>query len=171
MNSVTPVARFRSTLDRALGILHTVIPAILVVVAFGTITYAVLARHLFDRPLATANEIAQLASVWIVMLGCGLAVRRGTMIVIGVTPPRFEDRFGSRLEPFRRAVHLIVLLGIAYPCLLMLTKTTQEYEALGISRGWGVAALPVGFLLVALVLLTMPRSPGPDRLPAETVAE
>lgn len=151
------MTRIRSGADKALGIFHTMIPVLLVVGAFGTISYAVLARHFLHQPLGAANEIAQIASVWIVMLGCGLAIRRSSMIVIGVTPPRFEARFSGHLEIPRRIVHILVLVGLAYPSLQMLLKTTQEYDFLGVSRMWGVAALPAGFVLAALVLVIMPR--------------
>lgn len=142
-----------SRIDALLNVFYSVLPSVVMVVAFGVIVYAVVARHFLDQPFAGANEIAQLCAVWIVMLGCARAVHNDAMIVVGILPARVEERVQRPLTMPRLVVYLATLAGITWPSLVMLGKTTQEFEALGISKVWGVAALPSGFILVFLTLL------------------
>lgn len=133
--------------------MHTVIPSLLLVVAFAVISYAVIVRHFFEGSFATANEIAQLSAVWLVMLGAARAVRNDTMIVVGMLPGSLERRFGPVLRWPRAVVYLGVLVVITWPSIIMLAKTTQQYDALAITKAWGVAAMPIGFALMGLALL------------------
>lgn len=140
-------------LDLALGLLHTAFPSVLLVTAFVVISYAVIVRHFFQGSFATANEIAQLCAVWLVMLGAARAVRKDTMIVVGLVPGAVEKRIERPLRWPRLVIYLVVLVAITWPSAVMLTKTTQHYDALAISKGWGVAAMPIGFALMTVVLI------------------
>lgn len=102
---------------------------------------------------AWIEEACLFALAWVVFLGLGLALERGRHIAMSTLV--------ERLAPgTRRGVRLAVdLTGLAFSLYvaklalditLFVVRSGQESPTLEVSMGWLYAAMPVGFVLLAL---------------------
>lgn len=115
------------------------------VVAVGSSFWQVLGRFVFQAPSVWSEALTRLALVWMVLLGCSVALRHGAFVAIDLA----KDLTSGRV---RRTIELITLLS----CLTMFTTLLwygwsmavrvrfQEMAGLEISMSWGYSALPIG---------------------------
>jgi len=119
---------------------------------------------------AWIEEACLFALAWVVFLGLGLALERGRHIVMTSLLERFAPGV-------RRPVKLVIdLTGLAFSLYvaklalditLFVVKSGQASPTLDVSMGWLYAAMPVGFVLLALrYALEIPDGQG--RLAART---
>ena len=137
-------------LDRALDLAL----ALPVVAASAAIFAQVVFRYGFNRPLVSADEFAVLVFAWMTFVGAAVVQRSDSHITI--------DTF-TRLLPARVQLALHVLQSLAILALLALLfwqglalsqrMLRIEYPAMGISRAWLYATLPVATPLMALYVL------------------
>jgi len=113
---------------------------------------------------AWIEEACLFSLAWVVFLGLGLALERGRHIAMTSLLARFAPR------P-RRAVKLAIdLTGAAFSLYiaklalditLFVVRSGQSSPTLDISMGWLYAAMPAGFVLLALrYLLELPAAEG-----------
>ena len=139
-------AVFDRTLDGAL--------ALTVLVASVTIFAQVLLRYVFNRPIAWADEFAVLVFAWMIFIGAAVVQRTDSHIAM--------DTF-VRLLPARaqftayllRVGAIACVLGVLFVEGLALSERFSglEYPAMGISRGYLYATLPVCVPLIAIYLV------------------
>ncbi|OGA73306.1 MAG: hypothetical protein A3G81_03700 [Betaproteobacteria bacterium RIFCSPLOWO2_12_FULL_65_14] len=121
---------------------------------------------------AWIEELCLFSLAWVVFLGLGLALERGRHIAM----TSLLERFAPRL---RRAVKLAVDLAgtlfslyiakLALDITLFVVRSGQSSPTLDVSMGWLYAAMPVGFVLLALrYVLELPAAQG--RLAARAAA-
>ena len=114
------------------------------------ITLEVVSRYVFSFSIFFVNASARLLLVWFFMLGAGLALRHGAHVGF--------ELLVSRLAPARRRP--VLLAGYALSLLFFVQMIwsgaysirpalAQVEPGLGISLVWIVAAIPVGFVLLA----------------------
>jgi C4-dicarboxylate transporter DctQ subunit len=102
---------------------------------------------------AWIEEACLFALAWVVFLGLGLALERGRHIVMTSLLARFAPGL-------RRGVKLAIdLAGLAFSLYIaklalditvLVVRSGQSSPTLDISMGWLYAAMPVGFVLLAL---------------------
>jgi C4-dicarboxylate transporter, DctQ subunit len=102
---------------------------------------------------AWIEEACLFSLAWVVFLGLGLALERGHHIALTSLLVRFAPRL-------RRAVKLaldltgvlfsLYIAKLALDITLFVVRSGQSSPTLDISMGWLYAAMPVGFVLLAL---------------------
>ena len=114
------------------------------------ITLEVVSRYVFSFSIFFVNASARLLLVWFFMLGAGLALRHGAHVGF--------ELLVSRLAPARRrpvllagyALSLVFFVQMIWSGAYSIRPALAQVEpGLGISLVWIVAAIPVGFVLLA----------------------
>jgi len=120
------------------------------------ITLEVVSRYVFSFSIYFVNAAARLLLVWFFMLGAGIALRHGAHVgfelLTAALPPRA-----------RRVVELVALVAVAVFCIEMIyaglhamgPAWAQSEPGLGISLGWPVLAIPVGFAFLLYHAMVM----------------
>lgn len=114
-------------------------------VAVGASFWQVLGRFVFQAPSVWSEALTRLALVWMVLLGCSVALRRGAFVAIDLAR---ELTSGMT----RRAIEFVTLLSCLsmfamlfwYGWSMALRVRLQEMAGLEISMSWGYAAIPIG---------------------------
>jgi len=118
------------------------------------VSIQVFVRYVLRRPLFLwTAELAQFLLVWLVFLGIGVGVRRGTHFAMDLLPGLLGAR-GGRPPALRRGLHradLLVLLTLAGVRFSEL-GVFQRSISLQIRMAWVFAAIPVGGLLALTYL-------------------
>lgn len=120
------------------------------------ISMEVTSRYLFDFSIAFANAAARMLLVWFFLLGAGLALRRGAHVGFLLLvqslghPARTMVVLAGRVAVFG-FVALMLWSGL----LATRASVSQTDPGLGISTAWGMAALPVGFAMLAYHLIVL----------------
>ena len=134
-------------------------------VVFATlVTLEVISRYVFSFSIFFVNASARLLLVWFFMLGAGLALRHGAHVGF--------ELIVSRLSPERRRAVLLLGYGLSLVFFVQMIWSgaysigpalAQVESGLGISLVWIVAAIPVGFLLLAYhaIVLVVAELRGP----------
>jgi C4-dicarboxylate transporter DctQ subunit len=145
--------------DRAL-VRATEVAAALIGVSFAAlISLEVVSRFVFDFSISFVNAAARMLLVWFVLLGAGIALRRGAHV--GFTLGIDALRGSSRTLALRAGQAMMLLFFVLLfwsGVVATMAAARQTDPGLGISLGYGVAALPVGAALLAyhLVVLSWP---------------
>lgn len=125
----------------------------LVIALHGMIATAVMLsvvlRYVFNDPLTWGEELIVALLTWMVFLGAAAAVRSQMHIRIDVMAPVF------RMAKFNWLNTVTVLLGVAilatmtFGCIeQVLQEVVVDSPMMGVSKGWFVAAMPVGLFLM-----------------------
>lgn len=149
------------------------VSALLLVSLIGIIFAGVVSRYIFSRPLLWIDEVAGLTFLWLGMLGAVVALARNEHMRLTL----FFEMLPRHIQPL---VHTLSLMVIAV-VLAALIKPAVDYailesvivsSVLGIPKGWRVAALLAGLILMlALVLVQIvQRSTVRDILVALVIA-
>jgi tripartite ATP-independent transporter DctM subunit len=131
-----------------------VIAAVSVSVEILLLLIGVVARYAFHHPLVWSDELASIVFLWLAMLGAVIAIHRNehmrmTALVAKLSPAKrvFFDLFAT-------AATLAFLLLIVWPAYeYVCEEALFTVPALGISKAWSSAALPVGIGLMAMLAL------------------
>lgn len=145
--------------ENALGTLVEVPAALAVGAEVLILLLAVIARFVFNHPIAWADELASILFLWLANFGAAVALRRGTHMRMTALVGSWSARHQAWAET----------LAIAAPCLflVMLVGPMAEYAkeewvvqtpALGWPNTVRAAAMPVGAaLMVAICLVRLCR--------------
>lgn len=128
-----------------------------VLIEIGLLLTGVIARYVFHRPLVWSDELASIVFLWLVMLGAVVAFQRNEHMRM--------TAFIAKASPARRASLDLLATAAALAFLLLIAWPAYEYAheeafittpALGITKAWQAAALPIGIsLMVILALLRL----------------
>ena len=146
--------RWLNRADQGLGLLIEIPAAVAVAAEVVILLIGVTARFVFDSPLIWSDELASIVFLWLAMLGSAAALRRGSHMRLTTLVARFHPATRARLEALAVLTPLLFLLLMAQPALdFAQDQGFVETPALGWSELTRAAAIPVGFLLMALVAL------------------
>ena len=146
--------RWLGRADQALGLLIEIPAAAAVAAEVVILLLGVIARFAFDRPLVWSDELASIVFLWLAMLGSAAALRRGSHMRLTTLAARLNPATRAWLETLAVLAPLLFLLLMAQPALdFAQDQGFVETPALGWSELTRAAAIPVGFLLMALVAL------------------
>jgi TRAP-type transport system small permease protein len=122
--------------------------AALVVVCFAYMTVAVLAqvfgRYFLNYSISWTEETARFAQVWVVLVGAGIAMRRGLHVAVEVLAAMLPLRL-------RQVLSLVIVAG----CLWFLAVMTYGSFSL-IELGWLFETSPVLQIPMWIIYLSLP---------------
>lgn len=132
--------------------------ALTVLVASAAIFAQVVLRYLFNRPSVWADEFAVLVFAWMVFIGLAVVQRTDSHISMDTLVRLLPARARLALDLVRVAA-MAVVLGVLFWQGLALAQRFAglAYPAMGISRGFLYAALPVCIPFVMLYLVANVR--------------
>jgi TRAP-type C4-dicarboxylate transport system permease small subunit len=140
------LARFDRILDAAL--------ALTVLVASVTIFAQVVLRYIFNSPIAWADEFAVLVFAWMIFIGAAVVQRTDSHLAMD-TFVRLLPARAQRAAYLLRVGAIAGVLGVLFVQGLTLAERFGglKYPAMGISRGYLYATLPVCVPLIAIYLV------------------
>lgn len=113
---------------------------------------------------AWIEEACLFSLAWVVFLGLGLALERGRHIAMTSLLERFAPRLKRAVKlaiDLAGAVFSLYIAKLALDITLFVVRSGQSSPTLDISMGWLYAAMPAGFVLLALrYVLELPAAPG-----------
>jgi TRAP-type C4-dicarboxylate transport system permease small subunit len=137
-------------LSRLLGSVEDWLSSALLLSIVLVMFFAVARRYLLHSPVAYMNELVVLLSVWLACLGAASASRRGLHIRIDLLVDALPGRLRLAVRLITNLCLVFVLVVLTDLGVALATNSFQEFESLGISKGYMVAALPAAFGLMAL---------------------
>jgi tripartite ATP-independent transporter DctM subunit len=134
----------------------TEIPAALLVVAeFVLLLANVTYRYVLRDPLTWGDELASLLFVWLSMLGCVIALRRGEHMRLTTITSKLSPRARQRTEALANTLVVLFMALLIAPAW---EYTVDEWAimtpALQIPHAFRVGALTCGFVLMFAVALS-----------------
>jgi len=115
---------------------------------------SVVARYGFGRPLVWSDELSALMFLWLAVLGAVLALRQGEHMRMSSFVNKASPATQHALSVFSTALILSFVLLMIFPALDYLDDEQMVLlSTLDISMWWRAAAMPAGFVLMALSLL------------------
>jgi TRAP-type C4-dicarboxylate transport system permease small subunit len=145
--------------DRALVRATEIVAALIGITFAALISLEVVSRFVFDFSVSFVNAAARMLLVWFFLLGAGIALRRGAHV--GFTMAIDALRGWPRIAAIRAGQAMMMLFFVLLfwsGVVATVAAVPQTDPGLGISLGYGVAALPVGaaLLIYHLVVLSWP---------------
>lgn len=119
------------------------------VIALGiivlTVVWQVIARYLTSQSTAWAPELAQTAFVWAALLAIPLGVRSGRHMLVDIWRNR-PEKLQKTMFTFASVVVMFICATLFFYGIEMLgTSFQRNLPSLGISSGWQMLAVPIGF--------------------------
>lgn len=119
------------------------------VIALGiivlTMVWQVLARYVVSQSTAWAPELAQTAFVWAALLAVPLGVRHSRHMLVDIWQWAPEKLQKIMFAVASAAVMFISATLVVYGAEMLGTSFQRSLPSLGISSGWQMLAVPVGF--------------------------
>lgn len=110
-----------------------------------TVVWQVIARYVTSQSTAWAPELAQTAFVWTALLAIPLGTRSGRHMLVDIWRGRSEKLQKFMFTVASVAVLLICATLVVYGIEMLGTSFQRNLPSLGISSGWQMLAVPVGF--------------------------
>ena len=142
MNSATNVVK--KILDALEKVVMLAAVASLAVIVL-TVVWQVIARYVTSQSTAWAPELAQTAFVWTALLAIPLGTRSGRHMLVDIWRGRSETLQKVMFTVASVAVMLICLALVVYGISMFGTSSQRTLPSLGISLGWQMVAVPIGF--------------------------
>ena len=121
-----------------------------VLINFGN----VIGRYAFSKPIVWADEAMVFLQIWCVFLGAALVSRANAHLRMDAfehySPPELKRWFDVFIELTTLVVALLIM-AMALVIVVGMVDTDQRTIALEIPMAIPYLALPIGFLLIALV--------------------
>jgi tripartite ATP-independent transporter DctM subunit len=153
--------------DKVLGLTVEVLAAILIAAEIVILFAGVVSRYFLHYPLIWSDEIASILFLWLGVLGAVVAFQRGEHMrmtaFVGMASPRVQ----AFLEAVAVAAALVFLVLLVEPGYEYINdEAFVTTPALELSSAWRAAALPIGFVLMALMAVLRLLKLGDWRLAA-----
>ena len=142
MNSATNVVK--KILDALEKVVMLAAVASLAVIVL-TVVWQVIARYVTSQSTAWAPELAQTAFVWTALLAIPLGTCSGRHMLVDIWRGRSETLQKVMFTVASVAVMLICLALVVYGISMFGTSSQRTLPSLGISSGWQMVAVPIGF--------------------------
>ena len=145
------VARFASTIERALAIAIEAPAAILVALEIVVLFAGVVSRYGFHRPLVWSDELASILFMWLAMLGAVVAFEKSAHMRMTA----LVARLGPSQRVWSETAALVVpllFLALVFPPAFDYARGEADIvtPALEIANAWRASALPIGLALMAV---------------------
>lgn len=149
--------------------LHPLISEVIVIICFVAIVLAtffgVVSRYILEYSLPWADEIARYGLVWLVYVGMVSSLVRGQHVCVELLLNRYQGKLRIWMMNLIDLAGMVLFGALLYGgILLMDMASTQITPALGISKSWVYAAVPIGaaLMLIEYVLRIKRRLSGQE---------
>lgn len=127
---------------------------VVLVVMLSVISYQVFARYVLEAPTFWSEELARFLMAWVTMLGSAALIRKNDHIAVDF----FVNRLPLAGQRFAHFVCDLLTLGTCgllgyYGTQLMILGSRTSSPGMGLKMAYPYAAIPVGALLLAVMLL------------------
>ncbi len=143
-----------AVLDRLVRV-HLMVMIVLYVIVIAVVFLQVVYRYVLHTGLLWSGDVAVAAFLWLAFLATAYVVRRRADFVIDLMPrdlsPAVEIAVRSLSELASLAIILVLLY---YGWLFTLISIPSFTPALGISRAWIAASIPVSGVLALIYWLS-----------------
>ena len=133
------------------------------------ITLEVISRYVLSFSISFVNAASRLALVWLFLLGAGIALRHGAHVGFELLQSALRPTARRALIIFGLALTLLFCLQMIWAGIISLGPAAAQTEpGLDISLAWPIAAIPVGFVLLAyhvVVIAWVELRPAADDAP------
>lgn len=147
---IRALKNIKAIIDKVIDVTIIVLLALFTSVVF----LAVIARYLFNAPLAWSEELCRYSFVWLTFLGAEVCLRKGSHISIDIITKNFPLRFQQFLETWMRLFIAVILTALLIGGLKVSTVAhAQLSPGLGLPMSYVYFALPAGAALMLLELL------------------
>lgn len=152
--------------------LEALIGGVLLACLAITILLQVVARYVFDFPLAWSEELSRYSFVWLTMIVAPICIRKGANLGIDVLTAALPRRAALAAHVVSHAVVLVLAMTmLVWGIAILAVVREQTSPALGLPMHLIYAAIPTGAALMSLELLVhlgtslrqLVRSPGDGR--------
>ena len=123
--------------------------SLLILMSLTTISN-VLARYLFNNPLAWAEEFSRYAFIWVVFLGAVVCTKQGRHIVIDGLVLALPARPRAIVKVLVDALTLGMMAVLVYYGWILTAFTTQPTSTLKVPLSVVYVVVPLSALLIAL---------------------
>ena len=123
--------------------------SLLILMSLTTISN-VLARYLFNNPLAWAEEFSRYAFIWVVFLGAVVCTKQGRHIVIDGLVLALPARPRAIVQALVDALTLGLMAVLVYYGWILTAFTTQPTSTLKVPLSVVYVVVPLSALLIAL---------------------
>lgn len=142
MTSATNVVKkVLDTIERVVMLAAVIALGIIVL----TVVWQVIARYVTSQSTAWAPELSQTAFVWTALLAIPLGTRSGRHMLVDIWRGRSQTLQKIMFTLASLAVMLICATLVIYGIEMLGTSFQRKLPSLGISAGWQMLAVPVGF--------------------------
>lgn len=141
---------FEHALNRAVSALA----ATALVLASACGFYQVVTRFVFEQPSTWSEALTRTLLIWMVLLGCMVAFRRGALMSVDLAYRKSRGAWRRALQAFI-SLSSLALLGVIiwYGFQLTMRVRFQVLAGMEVSIAWAYAALPVGGVCAFIAVL------------------
>ncbi len=116
--------------------------------------WQVVSRFVLSQPSTWTEEVMRRLLIWMVMLGIVAAFRRGALVSVDLMLRVSRGVWHTAVRTLITGVSLSFLAVLLwYGCELVWRVRFQTFASMGLSIGWGYAALPTGAALAIVAVL------------------
>lgn len=136
--------------NRALDKVMSFLLGVTVIILLAQVVF----RYVLNNPLVGSEDAAKLATIWMVFLGAGVAVRDRLHIKIDYFVDKLPAKWQRVIDVATDVVELIFIGIVLYQCIdLFDMQHGMKSVGLNIDVTFFSAALPAGFLLMAIYMI------------------
>lgn len=136
------------------GNLEKLVAAISTTVILVSCFLGVVSRYVFNMSLTWTEEVTLFAIIWLAYFGSALSVARRRHLRVELIPMFFLKKKGQKVLSI---LVNVIFLGFAifivkgsFDVMMVAKNTNQVFAATGIPRWTSIAAVPIGFAVIAL---------------------
>ena len=136
--------------NRALDKVMSFLLGVTVIILLAQVVF----RYVLNNPLVGSEDAAKLATIWMVFLGVGVAVRDRLHIKIDYFVDKLPPQWQRVIDVATDVVELIFIGIVLYQCIdLFNMQHGMKSVGLNIDVTFFSAALPAGFILMAIYMI------------------
>ena len=130
----------------------TIVMLVILAIIMVSITFAqVFARYVLSSPLFWSEELARYCFVWIVFVGAGAALKRGSHIGVDYFVQRFGENVQRRIAiPIRFLMLFFLVTVIVVSIPVIQTNMNQLSPAVELPMGVVYLAIPIGAAIMVI---------------------
>jgi TRAP-type C4-dicarboxylate transport system permease small subunit len=107
-----------------------------------------------NMPIAWTSDVAQLLFAWLAFFGADIALRKGSLVGVGIVTEKLPGKWQHILQNFcycLMLVFLVVIIHYGFP--LAKRNWSRSFQSLTISYSWVTLSLPVSAIFMVLSIV------------------
>lgn len=153
MNNQQPYLKVLGSGYRKFCALETLVCAILFLFIVGLVFASALLRKI-GLPIQWSNDVSQLLFAWLAFLGGDIALRKGSLMGVGLITRKLPGTVQKFLSIFCYFLMLIILfIVIKFGFALSARNWTRAFQSLTISYSWVTLSLPISAICMVMSII------------------